>query len=130
MEPRQFRFDITIDPRGQERFRFTKKGARYKTEEAKAYEAALKILIKKYFNEDPFTGPILVEVDFYLKAPMRPRYFKPAVKPDLDNLQKGLFDAMNGIVYKDDCQIVSVTAKKHYCYLGRNPSIVCFISRA
>lgn len=35
-------------------------------------------------------------------------------KPDLDNLEKMLFDCMNGIVWKDDAQVVEVTKLKKY----------------
>ena len=36
-------------------------------------------------------------------------------KPDLDNVIKILGDGMNGIVYRDDVQVVSLRAKKHWC---------------
>lgn len=36
------------------------------------------------------------------------------VKPDLDNVCKAVTDAMNGIVYVDDKQIVSATIEKQY----------------
>lgn len=36
------------------------------------------------------------------------------VKPDIDNLVKGLFDAANGIVWKDDNQVVRCEAEKIY----------------
>ncbi len=36
------------------------------------------------------------------------------VKPDVDNVMKALADAMNGIVYADDKQIVSATIVKQY----------------
>lgn len=40
-------------------------------------------------------------------------------KPDLvDNLMKGLFDAMNGIVFKDDAQICRVSSKKIFGEFG------------
>jgi len=42
----------------------------------------------------------------------------PCVKPDIDNLLKFLMDAMNGIVYSDDCQVVKVTM-----YKMRNKSV-------
>ncbi|MDI9559696.1 MAG: RusA family crossover junction endodeoxyribonuclease, partial [Pseudomonadota bacterium] len=35
-------------------------------------------------------------------------------KPDLDNLLKALKDAMTGIVWHDDAQIVSLSARKDY----------------
>lgn len=39
---------------------------------------------------------------------------KKAGKPDLDKLQRAIFDAMTGIVFKDDCQVWSVGAVKIY----------------
>lgn len=38
----------------------------------------------------------------------------PTVKPDFDNLQKLVADALNGIIYKDDCQIVTAFIFKEY----------------
>lgn len=39
------------------------------------------------------------------------RYTK---KPDLDNLAKGILDALNGTVYKDDSQIITLSINKEY----------------
>lgn len=39
---------------------------------------------------------------------------KPVNKPDVDNYAKALLDAMNGIVFKDDNQIVKLTVSKEY----------------
>jgi Holliday junction resolvase RusA-like endonuclease len=41
-------------------------------------------------------------------------------KPDIDNLIKGLFDAANGIIWKDDNLVVDCKAVKVY---GLNPGI-------
>ena len=38
----------------------------------------------------------------------------PTVKPDVDNYVKSFLDGLNGIVWQDDSQIVSLTAKKAY----------------
>lgn len=38
----------------------------------------------------------------------------PTTKPDVDNVEKAIFDAMNGIVWKDDVQVVSVVKDKRY----------------
>ena len=38
----------------------------------------------------------------------------PAVKPDADNLAKAICDAINGVVWKDDVQVVDLTLKKRY----------------
>jgi len=38
----------------------------------------------------------------------------PAKRPDLDNIVKLYMDAMNGLVFEDDSQIVSLYADKRY----------------
>ena len=35
-------------------------------------------------------------------------------KPDLDNVAKAVLDACNGIVYRDDAQVVRLTVQKQY----------------
>ena len=49
----------------------------------------------------------------------------PAKRPDLDNLLKLATDAMNGIVYADDVQIVEVRARKVY---GPVPQTIVIVS--
>ena len=39
---------------------------------------------------------------------------KPVVKPDVDNVAKSILDALNGIVYLDDKQIIELDIKKIY----------------
>jgi len=36
----------------------------------------------------------------------------PTKKPDFDNILKSIADALNGMAYEDDCQIVSATVNK------------------
>ena len=40
------------------------------------------------------------------------------IKPDIDNCQKLLLDAGTGILWKDDCSIVSHTAEKLWALDG------------
>lgn len=46
---------------------------------------------------------------------------KPCKKPDIDNIMKIIFDALNGIAYKDDSQIVQVSCRKMY---GDEPKVI------
>jgi Holliday junction resolvase RusA-like endonuclease len=39
---------------------------------------------------------------------------KPIKKPDIDNLAKSVLDGMNGVIWKDDSQIVSLHVTKVY----------------
>lgn len=41
-----------------------------------------------------------------------PKY--PAKKPDIDNYEKFIFDCLNGVVYRDDSQIISCRHDKRY----------------
>jgi len=43
----------------------------------------------------------------------------PITKPDLDNLIKTILDAMNGLVFEDDNQIVALYAEKKYGEEGK-----------
>ena len=38
----------------------------------------------------------------------------PAIKPDIDNYVKAILDALNGVAFRGDKQIISLNAKKLY----------------
>lgn len=54
-----------------------------------------------------------------VKAEKRPNM---TVKPDVDKLLRAVMDALTGVAYKDDSQVVSVTAVKRY---GRANDVDC-----
>ena len=63
------------------------------------------------------SGPLSVELTFGLSRPksVSPRRRPhPITKPDCDNLGKACLDAMRGIVYRDDAQIVELHITKAY----------------
>lgn len=45
---------------------------------------------------------------------MLDRKIRPTKKPDTDNVAKIICDALNGIAYYDDAQVVEITVKKYY----------------
>lgn len=77
----------------------------------------------------PMTGPVRARVVAHIVPPTswsrlrRERAvageIMPTPKPDLDNLLKNVFDALNGVVYRDDAQIVSKTVDKVYSWQAR-----------
>jgi len=63
------------------------------------------------------SGPVELEVMFYLDRPSSISSNKrpyPVVPPDVDKLLRGVGDALSGVVYDDDSQIVRILAWKQY----------------
>lgn len=75
----------------------------------------------------PIDGPVRLELTFVLPRPKghmgsgknaatvkasAPRY--PASKPDGDKLERAVLDALTGVVYADDGQVVDVTWAKRW----------------
>ena len=48
----------------------------------------------------------------------------PTKKPDIDNVAKAVFDALNGVIYKDDSLIVSTHISKLYEDAENNSKIL------
>lgn len=60
--------------------------------------------------------PVRMEIDFYFQKPAsapKKRLF-PVVKPDADKLARSIFDALTGIVFADDAQVIDCRVRKHY----------------
>lgn len=66
----------------------------------------------------PHDAYVTVETTFYLPRPktIPPSKRKhPTVKPDIDKLQRALYDAITEThIWHDDCQITDVTSHKRY----------------
>lgn len=69
---------------------------------------------RKCFTFNPIKEAIELEMEFCVKRPKTVKRTYPSVKPDITNYAKIVEDALNGIWYKDDCQIVTETLKKRY----------------
>ena len=54
------------------------------------------------------------------KAEMATGAILPTKKPDLDNVKKAILDGLNGVLFKDDAQVVYLEARKVY---GDNPRV-------
>ena len=75
-------------------------------------------------GQPPVEGAVAVNLDIRLMVPMSWSAKKraqalegqihPTKKPDADNVTKAIFDAMNGIVWGDDVQVVRLSLCKRY----------------
>lgn len=83
---------------------------------------------------DPLDGPLIVTVFAQFAIAKSRQKGKDAIsegqwhtsRPDADNVLKTL-DGLNGIVWRDDCQIAAATVVKTY---GSNPRLVIEVKAA
>lgn len=86
-----------------------------------SYKQMIALQIRKQWKE-PTPAACGVKATFFMPIPeswskkkQREHDGKPVtVKPDIDNLIKGLFDAANGIIWQDDNQVIRCEAEKVY----------------
>lgn len=103
--------------RGKYAFAYTPK----KTRDA---ENDFRLQVIKYKPEKPLEGEIYLEIKSYRSIPKsfsKKKIFlagsgkmQPITRPDWDNLGKLITDAGNGILWKDDSQIVKCIVSKYY----------------
>jgi Holliday junction resolvase RusA-like endonuclease len=86
--------------------------------------------ISPYAPKEPLEGAIEMDVVFYMPMPKVSRIktramingsVYPIVRPDIDNMAYILTNAMKGIYYRDDSQIVDLSLRKRY---AENPRTV------
>nr|DAH53907.1 MAG TPA: Endodeoxyribonuclease RusA [Caudoviricetes sp.] len=124
----QRQFAVFGNPMGKQRPKFStfgKYGKAYTPEKTVNYETLVKMTyLEKYRGVPPLGKPVTLRVVAWYPLPVswskkkRERalcgHIFPIVKPDLDNVAKIICDALNGIAYVDDKQIVEVMIQKLY----------------
>jgi Holliday junction resolvase RusA-like endonuclease len=106
----------------------------YDPEKSKDYKLYLKFAASQQAPEKPLEGPLQLVVHIYRSIPTsfskkkqaaaEAGEIRPTTKPDADNYLKGVSDALNKIIWKDDSQIVSATVEKWYSQQPRTEVIV------
>jgi Holliday junction resolvase RusA-like endonuclease len=97
----------------------------YTPEKTASYENLVKIKAQEAMNGmSPIPGPCRLELLIEVVVPKAFSQKKresalagdiyPTTKPDIDNVLKGISDAMNGIVFDDDKQITDCTIRRRY----------------
>jgi len=93
-------------------------------------------------GSSPYSGPVSVKVMFFLPRPKshygtgrNSEHLKsaapvaPAVKPDVDKLTRAVLDALTGIVFHDDSQVVDLYAHKVYAEYANYPGCMVEVRR-
>lgn len=97
----------------------------YTPNKTKEYEELAKqYFILKYPRHIPIEGRVKVSIIAYFKIPkgtnkkneelMLSGNISPTKKPDIDNIEKIILDAMNSLAFKDDNQITKLEIEKVY----------------
>jgi len=81
-------------------------------------------LIAEQCPKEPMDGPLALNLQFGIpipaswskqkKADALYGVIRPTSRPDIDNYIKAVMDAVNGLAYHDDAQVVSLFAKLVY----------------
>jgi len=117
-------FEVPFAPTPQQRHRTS--GKRTYDPSAKD-KADFLALVRHHAPESPVQGVIRVSIGFGFRRPKshfgagknagvlkKTAAYEYIKKPDVDNLAKFVLDALNGVFFKDDCQVNFLTAWKHY----------------
>lgn len=115
---------IRIDTVPMGAVRMTQRG-KWTSDSAKRYldyKHTIAWQIRANYRDGPTDCAVGVEITFHMPIPkswsrkkQQEAIGKPhQVKPDIDNLVKGCFDAANGLIWKDDALVVDCKAKKIY----------------
>ena len=103
--------------------RFTRAGHTYTPKRTRDYEKLVRDSLKLQ-KAELMEEPLLMKVDIYkgyLKSwTIKQREqaesgeLQPFRRPDVDNYVKSILDGADGILYKDDAQIIRLEVEKHY----------------
>ena len=119
------RFTVPGEPAGKGRPRMTRAGHAYTPKETASYENLVKLEYQAQGGVRFGDGDMLrMDIHAFYSIPAsdskRKRKMKlegavrPTKKPDCDNVGKIIADALNGIAYRDDAQIVEMHIEKYY----------------
>lgn len=118
------RLQVLGDPKAQKRHRFARrKGFMAKIDDSQADKQAFLLMVQQHAPVKPFEGPLRITMEFFFARP-KSHYNKHGVKPnapiwhtskpDGDNLEKFVLDALNGIYWRDDSQVCLMEKMKRY----------------
>ena len=96
------------------------------------YETLIALAAQQAMNgRDLIAGPVMVEMKIFVSVAQSWSKKKttealqglvmPTKKPDADNVLKAICDGINGIVFKDDVQVVNVSLSKRF---GETPGVL------
>ena len=124
----QVTFKVLGEPRGKGRARFARMGKfvrTYTDEKTRTYEDTIRTFAQKAMgSSEPLKTAL--DVFLYISTPIPASYSKKdkeaclngfmlaTKRPDIDNVAKAVLDAISGVVYVNDTQVVNLHCTKRY----------------
>lgn len=107
---------IATEPMAKGRPRLTKGGRAYTPSATRHAETRIQIQANSEYRAGLVDGPLIVTIQVHLLKPKsKPKgHLWPTGRPDVDNYAKLVLDALNGIVWRDDAQVVLLVVSKIY----------------
>jgi Holliday junction resolvase RusA-like endonuclease len=117
--------ELLGEPRGKGRPRFVRRtGHAFTPAKTASYEAMLRYEAARAMAERlPLEGALTVQISAYFGVPQSwsakkraaalAGSIRPTKRPDWENVAK-MLDSFNGVVWRDDAQVVSGLIEKHY----------------
>ena len=93
---------------------------------AKVFAELVRWAAQEHAPEHLLAGPVGVSMVFGIQRPKSaPRSrVHPTTKPDTDKLVRLVLDALTGVVWRDDSQVVELAARKEYGEPGVSVTVV------
>jgi Holliday junction resolvase RusA-like endonuclease len=123
------KFEVLGVPVGKGRPRFSTQGGFVRAitpEKTANYETLVRLSYQQKYSSCIFEKnvPLLADITALfpipksaskkLQAKMLSGAVRPTKKPDCDNIIKAVLDALNGVAYYDDSQVVKICIRKRY----------------
>ena len=120
-------FDIPGPPVGKGRPRVASRGGHarlYTPEKTASYESLVALAARAVAPAQMLDQAVGVVLDIRVPIPASwskkkqaqalAGLLRPTTKPDIDNVEKAVFDGLNGVLWRDDVLVVEVTKRKRY----------------
>lgn len=131
------KIEVLGEPVAQGRPRATTRNGKtrmYDPEKSRDYKDYVRLVAAQNAPIKPISGAVRMVLYVYRPIPKSfskkkrekavGKELRPTTKPDIDNYVKGIKDALKGIIWNDDSQVVEIIAAKWY---SENPGIEIMI---
>ncbi len=123
-------FTYNIEPVAWQRVQRNRFGSTFVPAKTKNFKSTVQkmteIQIKENYSHHDFfryhkKDAMSIEISFVFTRPKKP--VNPYPRQDIDNCAKGVLDALNGVVFEDDKQVMELNLTKRYTVDGESAHI-------